>query len=154
MFKALLPLAMLLLFSGFFRVSECSNIELKTSVMSYIKSVPCKAHGMAVIGKGSLDGLFSYDDIWLVYDQLKRLHPEIVGDRISIGKTVEGRTIDSFYIGSNTSDETDKNIILIDALHHSREFVTLSMIVEIMLDSVKRASGRCKDAFFENNRLL
>ena len=97
--------------------------------MAYINEVPCQTHGMGIIGKGSLHGLFSFDDVWLVYDQLRRLHPEIVGEKVSIGQTVQGRSIDSFYIGSNTGDEADKNIILIDALHHSREFVTLSMIV-------------------------
>ena len=52
--------------------------------------------------------------------------------------------------------QEDKNIVLFSALHHSRECLTLTMIVKILAEYTRGlvTSDPKITKFFENNRIL
>ena len=127
--------------------------DLHTSLQLSMAMIDCRQVDYSLVGKGSLDGMYGYSDVWHVYTYLRSEYPRYVSKAFKAGSTVEGKDIKAFYIGEHSKDEDQKNVVLIDALHHAREFITLTMIVQIMVDSVQRLV-KCDRDFFKNNRLL
>lgn len=84
---------------------------------------------------------------------LRQEYPNTVSESFKIGKTSQGVPIEGFFVGADTGDDEHKNIVLIESLHHVREFITLSMIVQVMVDSVKQVV-KCSDEFYLNNKLM
>lgn len=109
------------------------------------------------LGQGKLGGFFNYTEIWQIHHQLRLSHPDIVGKKFSFGSSLRGHNMEAFYIQKKSKDRFLKNVVLFDALHHAREFITLSMIVKIVVESVKELVSNPEGEmarFFENNRLL
>lgn len=122
-------------------------------IENYIENTRCGEVSTELIATGSLKGLFTLHEVAELHDILHGSYPNVVSETFRVGKTIQGNHIEAFFIGADTGDDEHKNIILIDSLHHAREFVTLSMIVQIMADSAKEVV-KCSNDFYLNNRLL
>ena len=82
-----------------------SKVDVPAYIVRYLAGVMCYKPTMQVIGSGTMGGLFSYEDVWSAYDHLRKYYPQYISEKISIGKTVQERSIDGFYIGTNTGEE-------------------------------------------------
>lgn len=110
----------------------------------------------SLVAEGSMGGLFGLRDLWSIHRYLRSAFPRFVGPRFTIGKSVESRSIEAFYVGFDEVGDTisDKPVVLITGLHHARELVTLSMIVQIVVQAVRSMANDCGDDTSPNNRLL
>jgi hypothetical protein len=116
---------------------------------------------------GSLKGFFSYEEFWHYWGQLHRKYPQIIGNKFKIGRTFNGDDIEAFYMGENMShedkDHSKKNIIMITALHHSREPLTVTMVLYMVM-KILAEKGFCGhnnsektqnwNLFFKNNVIM
>lgn len=125
----------------------------QAQIERYIEDTRCDETSTVLIATGKLKGLFSMEEIWNLHGILRQEYPNVVSEPFKIGETTQGKPIEGFFIGADTGDDEHKNILLIDSLHHAREFITQSMIVQIMVDSVKQVV-KCSDEFYLNNRLV
>lgn len=64
-------------------------------------------------------GYFLLEEIYSEIERMKAAHPNVVSDKIEIGKSIENRPIYAWRFGSDVS--LDKPQVLYTALHHSRE---------------------------------
>ena len=69
---------------------------LEKRVMDYIIG---DINTPSYIGKGKIDGCFTDDEFWRIYDKLHREYPQYVGKKISVGESWEKRQIHGFYLG-------------------------------------------------------
>ena len=120
-----------------------------------------------LLSSGEFKGFFTYEEFWQFYEKSLIEFPSIVSEKKQIGKTFEDRLIHGFYIGKDLSPEsqiTSKNIMFISGLHHSREPLTINMIVFLMF-RIFRDSGACSEEadeqksikwhlFFKHNALF
>ena len=92
---------------------------------------------------GSLRGYFYANEFWEFYENLRNdpLNKKFLSEKISIGKTYENRDMHGIYISEDIkhldSEIRKKNIILITGLHHSREPLTLTMVMLILIENLK-----------------
>lgn len=167
MLRPLLTLSLLLTVARFTRgqAAPCSTSKVPTksgepylpNEIAWADSISNRSGKLqTLVGKGELDGFISYEQFWRLHKLLNTRHPDIVRHAFVIGKTFNGQEIKAFFMGNHEEDEDKKDIIMFDALHHAREFVTLSMIVRIMEDQVSGIVKKSKEVlkFFRNNRLL
>lgn len=109
------------------------------------------------VDKGKMNGCITDDEFWDVYLHLREAFPFYVGKVERIGQSYEGRHMHGFFFG-NEEDKKGvmKNIILFTALHHSRECVTINMILTIFVEQLKSLLNSDKRTveFFSNNRFL
>lgn len=86
---------------------------------------------------GSIKGYFSADQFWAYFEQLHSKYPDHVGERVPLGQTYLGQTIFGFYMGqhlkNHNQDVQNKNIVFITGLHHSREPVTVTMVLYLVI---------------------
>lgn len=121
------------------------------AILAFILSVNCSFDiNMSedqfdeVLKSGSMDGYFTYDEFYQILDQL-RADPEnrrYVSDDQVFGRTYENRNMAGYYFTDDTSQLENylshKNIVLINALHHSREPLTLTMVLLMTWELLKR----------------
>ena len=113
---------------------------------------------------GSVLGYFTYTEFWMLWRQLKHSYPNYISSKIKIGTSFRDKDITGFYFGENAQEgapkHEERNIILITALHHAREPLTLTMVI-YMIVTILRERGICGNAesheanmwklFFRNN---
>ena len=113
---------------------------------------------------GSMDGYFTYKEFWKLWRQLKHSYPNFISKEVEIGKSYKGKTMTGFYFGDNVQEgapkHKERNIVLITALHHAREPLTLTMVIYMMV-KILQERGICGYAeshkanmwklFFRNN---
>jgi Zinc carboxypeptidase len=134
--------------------SSRNSHQVESKWIQAIKDRSSDVQSMA--GVGELDGFISYDQFWRLYSLLEDAYPGYVSKTQVIGKTYNDENILAFFIGNKESEEDRKDIVMFDALHHAREFVTLTMIVKIMeytVGSLVRQQSEVLE-FFKNNRIL
>ena len=99
-----------------------------------------------LLKSGNIKGYMDYTQFWTYYDQLQKKYPTFIGEKFKIGYTFEEQQIDAFFFGEKLkgedTDKKNKNIILITALHHSREPMTVSMVIFLMV-MILRERGVC-----------
>jgi len=104
-----------------------------------------------------MDGFFKITEFWNIYSVLRQTYPQFVGEKFEIGKTYEGRPIEAFFLSKGGKNEPLKNIILFTGQHHAREFMTLTMIIEILaqsLASLVQTTPNPLTKIFSNLRIL
>lgn len=112
------------------------------------------------LSEGSMDGYYTYEEFWNKWFQFRNdtQNSVFLSDRISIGKTFEDREIYGYYLTDDVSKLEDykktKNIVLLDSLHHSREPITLTMMVLLMREVLKllrtKTHSKIKEFFRDN----
>jgi hypothetical protein len=112
---------------------------------------------------GKIKGYFTYEQFWHYWSHLHEHYPEYITDRFVVGKTFFDDDMHGFYMGTDMhkdkADFSNKNIVFITALHHSREPLTVTMVLYMMIEILKEM-GVCGDntgakehwkRFFETN---
>lgn len=96
---------------------------------------------------GSMEGFFTHDDFWNFYEDQKNdiSISKYFGPKISLGKTKNNNDIWGFYVTDDVNRIKEykslKRVLLITALHHSREPISLSTIVLLMIEFVRHLSS-------------
>lgn len=115
---------------------------------------------------GAIKGYFTDAQFWSYYDQLLAKYPDRVGQRVALGQTYQGQNIWGFYFGKHLQGAEQglerKNIVFITGLHHSREPLTVTMVLYLMvriLDEVGECGGgspalKEKWRLFFNNNVI
>ncbi len=62
-------------------------------------------------------------------DSLRMLHPNIIGEKFSIGQTHQSRDIWAFKVSDNPDVDEDEPEILIEAMHHAREIMAGEFVI-------------------------
>jgi hypothetical protein len=100
------------------------------------------------LNSGDFKGFFTYDEFWEFFEHARSQFPEYFSKKKTIGHTYQEKEMHGFFIGKHKGEDEDfdknKNIIFISALHHSREPLTISMIIFIMFKIIKDL-GLCKN---------
>ena len=113
---------------------------------------------------GGIKGYFTASEFWYYFDILQNKYPNYVGKKIPLGSTYLGSTVHGFYFGQDINNHEiknyKKNIVFITGLHHSREPLTVTMVLYLMI-RILNESGVCHDVnediedkwklFFRNN---
>ena len=99
-----------------------------------------------LLTSGNIKGYLDYDQFWAIYEVIRRKYGEVIGERIRFGHTINNNPIEGFYMGEGIKDEeklySEKNVIFITGLHHSREPLTVTMVVYLML-AILKEWGKC-----------
>lgn len=72
-------------------------------------------------GQGAMGGYWTYDQVVSVLDQLHAQYPAIVGPRVAVGTSVQGRTLWAVKVSDNPLVDEAEPEARFDALHHARE---------------------------------
>lgn len=86
-----------------------------------------------------MGGFFTYEEFWEIYKILYRQFSDLISEPTKIGHTTLNEPIYTFKIGKDIDNpkRTAKSSILFTSLHHSREPITLSMLVAILIQYVR-----------------
>jgi len=92
-----------------------------------------------LISIGSMGGYFKLEEVWQLHSYLQKQFPNLITPASSIGKSYQKRDILYFKVGDSINDQNrpKKTAILFDALHHSREMTSLSVLITAFIDNVK-----------------
>lgn len=101
---------------------------------------------------GSLDGFFTYSEFWTTMDAMRRANgnSQYLSMPIRIGDSYERRSLEGFWLTDNTARiatyKSEKNILLFTAVHHSREPLSLTMVILMAREILRqlRAPGHNK----------
>ncbi len=86
---------------------------------------------------GSMNGYFTYAEVASRIDEYRKKRPSIMSERMSIGTSIEGRSIWALKISDNPSKAENEPKILYTALTHSREpegMMALMYFVRYIMD--------------------
>lgn len=90
-----------------------------------------------LLTSGNIKGYIDYNQFWAIFDTLQAKYPQKIGSRITFGHTIHNNPIEGFYLGNEPNQKEKgfpkKNTIFITGLHHSREPLTVTMVVYLML---------------------
>jgi len=134
-----------------------------TKIFNLIDEYMSRGSNAEYLGSGSLNGCFTDNEFWEIYLRLRSKNPDLIGQLQRIGQSFEKRHIHGFFFGTNHSniivnpgEVKNRNIVFFNALIHARECITLSMILQIMVNKLmllkKKDSTTLK--FFANNIIL
>ncbi|MCK4548176.1 MAG: immune inhibitor A [Candidatus Eisenbacteria sp.] len=87
----------------------------------------------ASLRKGNNFGdMYTYSEATALLDSLHTEYPEITTARTSIGQSHEGRDIWAIKISDNPNVQEDEPEVLLDALHHAREPITVNVVCDFI----------------------
>jgi len=96
-----------------------------------------------VLKSGSMDGYLTYKEFRAYLRALRsdETNNRYISSDVVFGRTYEGRKLVGYYFTDNTEtiDQylTHKNVVLINSVHHSREPLTLTMILLMTRELLK-----------------
>ncbi|MEM7306734.1 MAG: M14 family zinc carboxypeptidase [Planctomycetota bacterium] len=82
---------------------------------------------------GGMGGYYTFNEIVSVLDQMTAAYPAITNNKVSIGTTVQGRTIWMVKISDNPGVDEAEAEVRFDALHHAREPQGMQTTLWLML---------------------
>lgn len=123
-----------------------------------------KSHLDSFLQSGGIKGYFTATQFWFYFNILQEKYSNYIGHKVPLGHTYLGNTIHGFYFGQHINnheiDNHQKNIVFITGLHHSREPLTVTMVLYLMI-RILNESGACHEVdegikakwelFFRNN---
>lgn len=91
-----------------------------------------------------MQGGFYPEEYWQIFEAVQKSYPKFISEKFKIGETNSGRPIEAFTMGYNmdlvcsTSDlkKLNRSVLLFDAAHHSREILSVSMMLQILLQNL------------------
>ena len=101
--------------------------ERRIKELATINTVPKAPMTADLFGYGSMGGFYTLEEIEQKLDTMHLLFPTLVTPKYSIGTSIEGRDIWAIKISDNPMMDEPEEAVYYDALHHSRE--PLSMAV-------------------------
>ncbi len=91
-----------------------------------------KFYQSRMAAKTDMGGWKTLEEINAYLDTIIAENPDIVSEKISIGKSLEGRDIWAVKISDNPNIDEDEPEILYNALHHAREVITPEVLFYFM----------------------
>jgi len=88
-------------------------------------------------GRDDMGGYRTNDEIVEELDQLHEDFPDIVGEPVSIGQSIEEREIWAVKISDNPDEDEDEPEVLFTALIHAREVITAEVLFGVMYHLVE-----------------
>ncbi|MBN1826913.1 MAG: hypothetical protein JW958_11660 [Candidatus Eisenbacteria bacterium] len=107
------------------------------------------SEGRAWAGLGDF---ISYDEAVVFLDSMHTLYPAITTAKDSIGTTWEGRTIWAIKISDNPNVDEEEPELLIDALHHAREPIGVSVVCSFISHLCDNYGGDEEATFLVDER--
>jgi len=81
---------------------------------------------------GSMGGYYTFDEIVAALDSMRRLYPQLISQKTSLGKTVENRDIWMVKISSRPDAPRHKPEVFYNALIHAREPEGMAVLMYFM----------------------
>jgi hypothetical protein len=98
--------------------------------------------------------LLTYSETVALMDALHASYPNLTTDKISIGTTWQGRDIWAMKISDNPNLEEGEPEVLFDALHHAREPITVSVLIDLMYYLCDNYGVESEATFLVDNRQI
>lgn len=89
-----------------------------------------------ILQSGSINGLYSHTDSSLIFEHLSKKFEKFVRVEV-IGETFQKKPINAYLLSSDFGNFEKKSKVLFTGLHHARELLTVQMIVQIFLQSLR-----------------
>ncbi len=83
-------------------------------------------------GYGSMGGFYTLEEVESKLDSMAILFPELATPKFSIGQSEEGRDIWAVKISDNPNVFEEEAVVYYDALHHSREPLSMAVCINFM----------------------
>ena len=113
---------------------------------------------------GGIKGYFTSEEFWHYFTILQEKYPHNISHKVPVGQTFLGHPLFGFYFGMNINKHNpsaaNKNIVFITGLHHSREPITVTMVLYLVIQILNEL-GTCGtkikslnekwELFFQNN---
>ena len=103
---------------------------------------------------GSMGGFYTYAEIEAKLDEMKTDYPNLITDKMSIGTTVEGRTIWMAKISDNPNINEPEPVAYFDALHHAREPLSMAVSINYMFWLLENYATNPQVQYLVDNREL
>ncbi len=81
---------------------------------------------------GSYGGFFTFQQMESILDQMRTLYPNLISAKTSIGTSIEGRPVYMVKISDNPDTDEPESELLLDAVHHAREPMSMSQLIYFM----------------------
>ena len=81
---------------------------------------------------GSYAGYYSFSELPALLDQMRALYPNLISAKTTIGTSVQGRPLYMVRISDNPDVDENEPEVMLNALHHAREPMSLSQLVFFM----------------------
>ncbi len=92
------------------------------------------------LGQGSMGGHYTLAEIVANLDAFAANYPSICSQKVSIGRSIEGRDIWMVKISDNVGIDENEPEVLYDALHHAREPLSMETTL-LFMDSLLSGYG-------------
>jgi len=103
---------------------------------------------------GSMGGYYTFAEIAAALDSMRRLYPQLISQKASLGKTVENRDIWMVKISSNPGAVRDKPEVFYNALIHAREPEGMAVLMYFMFYLLERYGSDPEATYLLDNREL
>ncbi len=81
---------------------------------------------------GSFGGHYTFAELVTILDRMRALYPTLISTKTSIGTSTDGRPLYMVRISDNPDVDENEPEVLLNALHHAREPMSLSQLVFFM----------------------
>lgn len=122
----------------------------KTDIIQYSKD----NFGVEGFGFGSMGGFYTLAEIITKLDSMKLLFPNLITTKVSIGNSIENRSIYMVKISDNPDIDENEPEILYTALHHAREPQGMMQMIYFMYYLLENYSTNPSVQYIVNNREL
>jgi hypothetical protein len=111
-------------------------------------------YGVTGFEFGSMGGFYTYSEVVAELDSMRMLYPNLVGEKFSIGQTIQGREIWAVKISDNPDIDEEEPEVLYDALHHCREPQGMMTLFYFMYYLLENYDSNPEAAYLINEREL
>ena len=101
-----------------------------------------------------MGGHWNLTQMVAILDQLAANHPNLCTQKVSIGTSVEGRSLWMVKISDNVSQQENEPELLYTGLHHAREPLSMETILVFMTDLLNGYGTDPEATFLINERQL
>lgn len=83
-------------------------------------------------GTGSMGGFYTFAQLQTILDNMRALYPNLITSKVSLGNSIENRPIYMIKISDNPDVDENEPELMMNALHHAREPMSLTQLVFFM----------------------
>lgn len=106
------------------------------------------------VGQGAMGGHYTLQQMEAILDALHAQYPQLCSPKVSIGTSVEGRSLWLVKISDNVGVDENEPEVLYDALHHAREPLSMATTLLFMDELLAGYGSDPLATFLVNEREL
>lgn len=110
--------------------------------------------GITGFNYGSMGGFYTLAEVNAELDEMYSQFPSLITQKVSIGTTVEGRSIYMVKISDNPTLSENEPQVLYTALHHAREPESMEQMIFFMFYLLENYGSDPEATYLVNNREL